>query len=447
MKFEKTLILFGILLRIYLFTLNPPNNTYDNHLEVINKYSLGAHVKLEECWECYQPPLYYNITGSILSISYNLGFSDLICWKIVQGFNVFLSILVLLLFYKMLKNETIKPIYRILFISLWIVFPRDLLASIMITNDYALVFITTLIFYLLSIFLKENSETKKWWILYLLIFMLSSIAGLVKQSGLVLLFIPGLLTLKNLMTFKNKNYKIGFLVLLLVAICISLSSEYANHKNGYKFLVSAQDFLKVPLDQHPGDINKIEFYNLKYIDLMKAPFFSDETIYSFNTELFASTWFDYDQKYALPSNLSRNSARYSYSLGILWVLFFLIISLIKFKNTKLNFSINSISNYFNIETFIICLLIVFYIVPLLQTFRYPFYSSMKAQFMLPAFPAILLLFAKMMNTIKINQKVIYFIVSLNLILMIFMCLYIYEGTTYGLNKEHGVILFELPDLK
>ena len=249
------------------------------------------------------------------------------------------------------------------------------------------------------------------------------------------------------MTFKNKNYKIGFLVLLLVAICISLSSEYANHKNGYKFLVSAQDFLKVPLDQHPGDINKIEFYNLKYIDLMKAPFFSDETIYSFNTELFASTWFDYDQKYALPSNLSRNSARYSYSLGILWVLFFLIISLIKFKNTKLNFSINSISNYFNIETFIICLLIVFYIVPLLQTFRYPFYSSMKAQFMLPAFPAILLLFAKMMNTIKINQKVIYFIVSLNLILMIFMCLYIYEGTTYGLNKEHGVILFELPDLK
>ena len=447
MKFEKTLILFGIILRIYLFILNPPNNTYDDHLEVINKYSLGANVKLEECWECYQPPLFYAITSKILNTFNHLGFTDSNCWKAVQGFNLLLTICVLLIFVKLLINEGIKPLHRLLFISLWIVFPRDLMASIMITNDYALVFLTTLIIYFVSHYYKENICSKRWWKLYIIILILSGLGGFVKQSGIVLLFIPGLITLRNLIIFKNFRKQILVSFLLLFIICLSLIPEYINYTNGYKFLVSAQDFMTEPLNQYPGNINMVEFSSIKYIELLKTPFLNDVTSYSFNTNLFASSWFDYDQKYTFPSFTSNFSAQAAYTIGLIWILFFaslIIIKIIKLKYSDLKITI---LNFVSFEALLACMFIIFYFVPLLQTLRYPFFSSMKAQFLLPAVPATLILLAKIINEIALNKKIIGIGITLNLILIVLICFSFYEGITYGLNIEHNVILFDIPKLK
>jgi hypothetical protein len=445
--FEKLIICLGILIRIFIFCLNPPNNSNDDHLELINKYSLNLKFKAEECWECYQPPLYYNITSNILDAAHNLKISKMGCWKAVQGFNLVLTILVLLLFYKLLVNEGIKPVYRILILSFWVAFPRDIMAFAMITNDYFLVFITTLILYWISVLLKLQPHSKKWWVYYILIVGLSSCGGLIKQSGLVLLVIPFLLTIKSFVVLPRKKFKFFTFLLFFVAVLISLSPEIKNHLLGYKFLVSNQDFFGSNPAQYPGKISEIEFFSLKIIELLKHPFLDTPTSYSFNTELFANGMYDYDRKFTFISDKSILSAQYSYIIGFLWVLFFMFVLIINYKKVTDKIRPDFFVNHFTISVFALCICLSFYFVPLLQTFRLPYSSSMKSQFLLPAIPALLLILAKAINYLNFNTKIVYVAVLLNVVLVGAIAWSFYEGLTYGLNEEHGAMLFKIPNLK
>src|SRR6056297_3506487 len=95
------LIILGSILRLTVFWVSPPNNAYDDHLEVINIYAQDfSRPATFQCWECYQPPLYYYTGAIVLNISRAFGSSQTTCWKMVQAINPLLSVILLFIAYQ-----------------------------------------------------------------------------------------------------------------------------------------------------------------------------------------------------------------------------------------------------------------------------------------------------------------------------------------------------------
>ena len=73
------LIVLGITIRLVVFYVSPPSNSYDNHLEVISDYSNNIERPQPfSCWECYQPPIYYVISAIVYNTAQSVGFSKTI---------------------------------------------------------------------------------------------------------------------------------------------------------------------------------------------------------------------------------------------------------------------------------------------------------------------------------------------------------------------------------
>ena len=155
-KIISFIFIIGAALRVALYISSPPNNSYDDHLEVINIYSEtfespGAF----DCWECYQPPAYYYLSSVVLRFSDAVGMSDYAQWKIVQFINPLFSILMFGFFALIFKELKVKKKSRLVVLSLLAVLPRDLYTSAMIGNDYLISFLCVLA---LLLFIKSPSN-------------------------------------------------------------------------------------------------------------------------------------------------------------------------------------------------------------------------------------------------------------------------------------------------
>ena len=122
-----SILILGVILRLALFYASPINNSFDDHLEVIKIYVNTLKQPFpSQCWECYQPPLYYIISSIIFKVFTAINFKSLIAWKMVQFINTFLSIWLLLFYYKLLNRINISKIKRAMYLSFLAVLPIDL---------------------------------------------------------------------------------------------------------------------------------------------------------------------------------------------------------------------------------------------------------------------------------------------------------------------------------
>ena len=181
------LIALGITIRLIVFYVSPPSNSYDNHLEVIDEYSTNNARPLPfSCWECYQPPTYYALSAITYNTAQYVGFSNNICWKLIQLINPLLSILTMLLILRIFNLFGVAHGIKLLYLSFFIILPRDIFTSAMIGNDYLLVFSTIASLYYYFRYIKLGHNIRNY--LYLSFFVL--LGGLTKQHGLLLLLLP-----------------------------------------------------------------------------------------------------------------------------------------------------------------------------------------------------------------------------------------------------------------
>ena len=347
-----------------------------------------------------------------------------------------MSIALILLFYKILLLSKININIRVLVLTIWMVFPRDIFASAMITNDYLLVFNTTLTIYFILIHFNSKLESKRWWFSFLCVTFFACLGGLIKQSGFVLLSLPFLICSRNIFLLESIKHKLVLITSILFGFLLSFSIELRNIIKYDNFLISNQDFFNYAADQLPKKFEAIEFYNLKIISLLNHPFLSEYTLYSFNTEIFARFWYDYERRFVQESTISLITARYAYSIGLFWIIF---LGILLFRTNLLTIRLSPFSfhRYISLSTILFILFLSYYFVPFLQTLRFPHFSSMKAQFVLPAIPALLLLLSKLINGIKINTNIIFFIVFCNSIFLLLVLFSSYLGITHGINEMSG----------
>lgn len=385
------IICLGGILRLTVFWVSPVNNSYDDHLEVINIYSESLNRPAPfQCWECYQPPFYYYTAAAVYNINESIGADKLTCWKMVQFINPFLSIILLIIVYQILLLLKIPKLSILITLSFVVILPRDIFTSAMIGNDYMLVFFAILSFYLFlkTLFALRNGD--KVWFWFILLILTATLGSITKQHGLLIHLFPFSIFLLLCKSIYRKNlfWAIPF---LFFGGLLSISDELWKFNQTGELLVSNQHYFDYAKNQFPGSLDKVEFFSFRIFELYLEPFISEKTSASFFTELFARTFYDYEWRFISPKIPWANKLGFiGYSLGLIWLFFFIIIVFVRISNFK-----NSLYNinWLNLVTKITPILLgfLFMIVPFIQTLRYPYFSSMKAMFMLSGI--ILLLIA------------------------------------------------------
>lgn len=418
-------IIVAFILRLTLGLYNPPNNSYDDHLEPVSYSINNITFNHEDCWECYQPPLYYNIVSIIFKVSYSISKDYFLSWKSVQIFNILLSLFNILIIFSIIKSRISNQLLIAVSLSFIAILPRDLYASAMITNDYLLVFLTSLSIMFFLRYLDYNKLKD------LILLSISIIAATFsKQHGLILLSIPSFLLVKVLINENNifDNIKKCWkrIVLLILVPIIGISGLLRSFFKTGVFMVSNQDFFNYTDGQLPGDISKIDFFSIRLIELFKNPFISNLTLDSYWTELFARFWSDYEWRYFdIYSPFSSVLSSLLLIYGIVITLFFII----GFFRKKWN---STFTNFV-----LLFVLFSFLFVPLVQTIRYPYFSSMKSQFFLPAISIIVLVFAKLIETFNLSNIKLKLIIISSLTLGIIHIVFIVSNLDLALPNLSG----------
>ncbi|MDB2463807.1 hypothetical protein N9W69_03205 [Flavobacteriaceae bacterium] len=428
------LISLGAILRLTVFWVSPANNSYDDHLEVIKCYADDfSRPAPFQCWECYQPPIYYIVGASTFNFTKSLGGSPDVCWKMVQAINPLLSILILIITHLILSLFRLSKLSIAVTLSFIIALPRDIFTSAMIGNDYMLVFFAVVSFFL---FLKTvnalKSKSTTWnWITLLTV--AATLGSLTKQHGILLHLFPAVIFL--LLCRKIYLKKLYWAIpILLIGVSISLSEEVWKYNKTGEFLVSNQHYFDYAKKQFPGTLDKVEFFSFRILKLYKDPFISENTSASFLTGLFARVFYDYEWRFLSPKiPWTTPLAHIAYSVGLIWILFYLVTILLWFRNfISQSFQIHWNAILIKVTPIILSLLFMF--VPLLQTLRYPYFSSMKAMFMLSG---IILLIITLANFIKVNsysQKLGHLMIFLNVIYGIILVVSI--AVYLGISTDH-----------
>ena len=431
------IICLGGILRLTVFWVSPVNNSYDDHLEVINIYSESLNRPAPfQCWECYQPPFYYYTAAAVYNITESIGADKLTCWKMVQFINPFLSIILLIIVYQILLLFKTPKLSILITLSFVAILPRDVFTSAMIGNDYMLVFFAILSFYLFlkTLFALRNGD--KVWFWFILLILTATLGSITKQHGLLIHLFPISIFLLLCKSIYRKKLLWAIPFLFLGGL-LSISDELWKFNQTGELLVSNQHYFDYAKNQFPGALDKVEFFSFRIFELYQEPFISERTSASFFTELFARTFYDYEWRFISPKIPWANTLGYiGYSLGLVWLFYFGIIIFSCIRDSKNSFYKLNWSALFS-KTPPILLGFLFMLVPFSQTLRYPYFSSMKSMFMLSGIILLLITLSSQIKKSSLNQQIGIYITVLNIIygIMLIVSISIYLGIS--LNHLSG----------
>jgi hypothetical protein len=431
------LLVVGIILRVALWLANPPGNSYDDHLEPIRKYAdNSSRPEVFECWQCYQPPAYYTIAAGVLKLGEFLELNNHTSWKLVQLVNTLLSILILLLFYRIIRESNIQDHIGFLIFSFLAFLPREFFMSAIIGNDYLLLFSACFATYFYFKVQRKNQTRKSTLTNFLLMGFFVILGALTKQHGLLLILFP--ISCLHLF-YKNGKVKLGLAIPLAFAMLLLAGmDEFWKFYQTGAFLISNQHHYNYAEGQFPGSVNLVEFHTFRIIGLFQSPFLSNDTSASFFTELFARTFFDYEWRFFSPNQpLSISLGRAAYIIGISWIVFLGWQSIKAFKKLKSMTKVFSKKGLVTWAPLIIAL--GYMLVPVLQTFRFPYYSSMKAMFIMPGVMIILIIIIKNGRKIQFPKSASYVLGSLTVGYSISMVILIIMNLNSSLEYLSGPI--------
>ena len=230
------IIITGTIIRIfYLMHTSYLDRSYDveGHLDYI-KYLFNHNLNIpsvNECWECYQPPLYYLFSTLFYALFNNSQISPII---VLQILSIFVSIVVIIVAYylfKILFKKNLKLI--LLSLSLFTFWSGNIIFSIRITNDTFFYLFTSLsILYLLKWIINPDKNH----VLYIAA-IFATLDTISKANGIIIWGVIGFLIiiklLKNKGNFKLIHKFIYLPTLFIVSILITFYNPIFNPSNDW----------------------------------------------------------------------------------------------------------------------------------------------------------------------------------------------------------------------
>jgi len=359
-------------LRCAWWALNPPNNAFDDHLEVV------AHVARTfqspdpaSCWECYQPPLYYWLAAVVLRLTWWITHSYWAGWKAVQALSAAASTAALCLAFSIVRVGTANSAARIIGYAVLAFLPVDILTSSFVANDSFVQLLVTLAVYA---YLRLRSNEPYAWQWAIVLGVAVAAAAWTKQSGLVAITLLPLAAYEIIKRCSpTPRRTIGLLAIATGTVLAIAQPLYRFAETG-DFFLSNQRFFDWAQHQQPGTLSLALFTTLQPVALWVTPTLDSSTVGSFWTEVFARTWFDYEPKFTSLTALTTAVARFSYACGIGWCVLAAI-------GLWLMITRRALRTHSNVA--VVAMLALCVSIPIAQTVRFPYFSSMKPNFALP----------------------------------------------------------------
>ncbi|MBD78782.1 MAG: hypothetical protein CL840_07670 [Crocinitomicaceae bacterium] len=393
---------------LYWFT--DASIAFDNHYEPIKLWlDSGTKPGADQCFECYQPPLYYFIFWLLSKTLLALG----ILWeqqlKVLQFFHLLIGCATLVYAWKFVNRLKVSSRAKYASLAILVFLPRHIYMSVMFSNDSLMYLLMLMSLYYL---LRWLGEKKQWDVV--LASLLISCLVLSKGNGLVILPVVGLMIVGDII--KERKLSIGlkrgfvFLIIPFFVFSVYTWKKYQELGNPFKMNI---EILNFPLNQQPG--TKLDYFSFKPWTFVQTPTLTEDNINSFFTVVYARMWVEGEPKYSvyfdeeqnatfwflqnqwlnkvegndtLDSNLlNRHYRVVNGALVAVGLLFLGILLLGVWKQVIESFK--SVDHNSILTWMLLTLMVGTTAGIVLMTSNYPFYSFIKASFFLGCIPAFI----------------------------------------------------------
>lgn len=437
---------FAVFLRLALFWVNPPHNTFDDHFEpIFHILEEGAVPSKDACWECFQPPLFYLISASVGRVAVFLtGSSPEDQLKLLQFLPCLYGILTVYFTYLILKRVDISEFARMLAFGMVCFLPRHIYMSAMHTNDTLSYLLVSVCAYLVVVLIdrafadsplsapmssagrseQRRSSSRMTLLLVVLLMGAMLLALFTKSTALVVLPMVGVLLVLVFVwprAVMGKRTAVYWALLLVIPAAVVGANALSDARNYGEPLPLNIELLDVTLTQPPGR-EGLSLVDFRPWTAMRRPLLAPDNVGSFWTLVTSRMWFDMEPKFlqytdpdalwwdAYDDYLNRHD-RYDWPGEIMLSRFtrFSGAALIALGLVPLAFIVLGIgrgllgkwslwskntdpADVLKVQVFVVLLLfnlggILFHV------YRYPYYSFMKAAFILNSVAAFALFLA------------------------------------------------------
>jgi hypothetical protein len=286
------LILFlSISLRLGLVRYNRQSN--DAHDEVIS-YILktGNLPEKNDCWECYQPKLFYFTAAQILQIPWiEVARQDISLALAVELINFVAGVFTLLVVGVFITNLPMKnETHKLLSFGLVALNPKLIGINSQFTNDTFAILFSTLALYFMFLFLQKQKPGT------FLLILLFTLLGISSKTNIwvTAIAIPLVLFIKAWLQLKNHAVPVliglVFIVSTLTFSILNPLNQYISNyqKYGSPFLMNMDrqpfpNFFEKTEVARPGIVSIYDgLFTFKFIDLLKHPIIDNGSDYSAN---------------------------------------------------------------------------------------------------------------------------------------------------------------------
>ena len=417
-----TILAFGVLLRLGLTLAVPPECAYDDHYEPV-KIILdeGRIPDASDCWECYQPPLYYLVSAAGCSVTQSIArwsgatedTLEYVGRRSLQFISLIAGCVTLYICLLIFRFVRILTPYEALGMALIAFLPRHIYMSAMATNDALTYFVASCAIYAVLRASAAGWPTRG----CLVAGALSGATVLCKAYGWLtvgaLLFAIWLFTRRRsrptTLTGIKRTASKPLILVASISLFIGVWPVLRNMWVYERPLVDNFDFHDSPMRfQPPGSLTETSFISFRLISLLRYPWLHLKHVNSFWTQLYGRLWFDYEgfettlssyppwQKLwercaqahpiwtrarwemlldynpnEVPPGFKR-VAVISLLAGLPLTICVLAGGVIALRQIGRDFAITLLLVHFTLAMF----------VPLFQTWRLPYFAAMKAAFML-----------------------------------------------------------------
>lgn len=298
----------GVLLRGLLAWAIPPERSYDDHFEPVQILLQQQRLPdAADCWECYQPPLYYVVSAGVFRAGEALAglngagadAAQRAGRKAMQFVSVAAGGLTLVLCVLVLRVGGARPAWiEALALGLAAFLPAHVLMSAIVTND-ALTYLlaTAAIYAALRAF--ETPGATRWWVLAGAAagaaILCKSYALMTAAAIAATVLACGWMRGEAADGAQRRSARRGLLLLAAATIGVGIWPAARTTWTFGRPHVDNFDFFDSPMRfQPPGRVGAAEFLTLRGGALLARPYVHATQVNSVPTQLYARFWFDYE---------------------------------------------------------------------------------------------------------------------------------------------------------
>jgi 4-amino-4-deoxy-L-arabinose transferase-like glycosyltransferase len=375
------LIALGIIVRLVLYVANRPDNAYDDHWAPIETMlKQGRLPRVEDCWECGQPPLFYVLGVVVFKacrpfVDVPESLYSMQMLKAIQGISFVFgaaTVVVAACIITTLFGYRRSALVGIGFMAL---LPRHVYLSAMLANDILSAFFTTLALFLV---VRPPNDVLPSFRRVALVGFVAGLAALSKGTGLAL--IPGVAfwvawwSLRAHSLNRFAKYAVVTLISFLVGGGWLYVWRTADYGNPFMKNMELEEFQFEQTESYEG----LTSFVPRPVGLMRVPLLDQTTVSSLPTQLYARLWFDYEPYIVGNAEGLVPWARGAYLFGAIPSALIVLGFFWMGKRIRSNVAWGMLLAFFLTNLLLV----------VVHTITYRVYSAMKATYLLPSVAAL-----------------------------------------------------------